>query len=293
MSKPFRWNVARREQLGRLIDGVPSPGYEEIVEDLRACAAPVLAVSGDSDLVFVGRSADSLFDYLSGALASTTWRSRLTLVNLSLREQNLKELHRAYRDRFTPLYNHLSELDLAPAVLVRRRRPIAFVDLVDSGATFAHLVEVLLSWARESRADAKAVVRKIRFIGLTWRTKTSPKTVRWHQCAAWLADFPGDAVKNVSIPGRLWDYLGNRQPKAALSNPPWRWGEPAALRPPRHATNLEALRFALRMYDLGGNQLERTKLITLLTSSPAIREYWMRSLVSGLRRGAARSGAPG
>lgn len=213
MAKPFRWNIARCEQSGRLVDGPPTSSYPEVVEDI----------------------------YLSGVVAATSWGSRLTLLNISLSRQSLKELRRDYPERLRYVCDHLSELELNPEALVRRR-PVAFVDLVNAGSTFRHLAELICGWGRETRVDDSVLVRKIRFVGITCRTKTSPNTVRWHQQADWLADFPSDAAKNVSIPGRLWDYLGNRQGKAEPSNPPWRWGDESTLSPPRQDEHIEASR---------------------------------------------------
>ena len=84
MAVPFRWNVARREQLGRLVDGPPASVYDAFMEDLREASARVVAMAGGSRLAFVGRSPESLFDYLSGVVAETSWEPRLLLANVSL-----------------------------------------------------------------------------------------------------------------------------------------------------------------------------------------------------------------
>jgi hypothetical protein len=283
MSIPFRWNLARREQLGRLTDGQPAPACAEFLDDLRTCAAKTLVRSQNSDLCFVGRSPDSIFDYLGGALAETSWASRLTLVNLSLRGQDLKTIRHDHPQRLAALYDHLAAVHLDPPSL-STRGPTAFVDLVASGATFGQFVDVLLGWTLELGVDPAAVVRNIRFVGITRRTKTSPKTFRWQQHAPWLAQFARSAVKNVSIPGRLWDYLGNSQAKIAVSNPPWRWGATETLAPPHSDKNLEALRLALRVYDFGTTRSEREMLATEIAALPEMREPWARSLVLELRR---------
>lgn len=66
MPNVFRWNIARREQLGRLVTGEPVDGLPAILEEVRRCAARVIAMSADSRLSFVGRSPEALFDYLTG-----------------------------------------------------------------------------------------------------------------------------------------------------------------------------------------------------------------------------------
>lgn len=282
--KPFRWNLSQRAELGRLADGPATPAYPEVVDDLRECAARVLRFCRDSDLVFLGRSPDSVFDYLSGLLRDTSWQSRLSLLNVSVRHHSVAELRRDHRERLDAFHEHLAIVGLDAPDLVRRERPIALVDVVATGATFGHVVEIILAHADELGVDTNAVKRRIRFIGLTWRTHTSPKTIRWHQHAEWLTAFPKNAAKNVSIPGRLWDYIGNRQPKAALWNPPWRWGHPAMLEPLHDESHVQALSFALRIYDAATSADERDKAVRLLSTSPEMKYAWLRALVLELRR---------
>ncbi len=80
-NRPFRWDPVRPDHLGTLPADPPDLWY---VDDLVECAGQVLARCADSDLYLVGRSADSVFDLLSGALEHTTWRDRLHQVPLSV-----------------------------------------------------------------------------------------------------------------------------------------------------------------------------------------------------------------
>ncbi len=86
MNRPFRWDLVRPDQFGTLLEraDVPSLWFPR---DLTECAAKVLARGGDADLHFVGRSADSVHDLLSGVLDGTPWReeSWLRTVITSLR----------------------------------------------------------------------------------------------------------------------------------------------------------------------------------------------------------------
>ena len=62
---PFRWNIANKSELGKLI----KPDYSidnELLDHLRFCVAKIIKYTQDSNLGFVGRSLDSAFDYLSG-----------------------------------------------------------------------------------------------------------------------------------------------------------------------------------------------------------------------------------
>src|SRR5687768_6645100 len=70
---PFRWNLVSPDELGSLLAGTSTPDLW-FLDDLLACSGKVLARSGNGDLVFVGRSLDSMFDLLSGALASDSGR---------------------------------------------------------------------------------------------------------------------------------------------------------------------------------------------------------------------------
>ncbi|HLM67278.1 MAG TPA: hypothetical protein VK358_07110, partial [Longimicrobium sp.] len=133
---PFRWDLSRREQLGRLIETASPPPptwwkpprWEEVLREVRACAARVLARGGDARLFFVGRSPDNLFDYLTGALAHTGWADRCDLLNLSMPGGDVhRELPRPAVEAFRA---QLAALSLTPAEIASAPRVVALVDLV-------------------------------------------------------------------------------------------------------------------------------------------------------------------
>ncbi len=280
MSRPFRWNLARREQLGRLVEGVEAASYPELIDDLRDCCGRVAALSADCDMVFIGRSPESIFDYLSGLLLDTSWVTRLGLVNLSLRWSTEKAVSLEER---RVVREHLTEVNLAPDSIASRERAVAFVDLVSSGETFGNLAALLSAWAGESGVDGNALRRRLRFVGITWRKHTSPNTWRWQQHAEWTRQFRPSAIKNASIEGRLWGYLGNYQTKVSPSNPHWRWADETMLSPTRQEEHLQALRLALRLFDMGRSDDERQRFAARLTQERAMQEAWFRSLVLELR----------
>jgi hypothetical protein len=243
----------------------------------------MLAAADDSDLVFVGRSPESLFDYLTGSLRETGHASRLTLLNLSLRFSPPHQIRRDHPGAMEAVYAHLEAIGLSPGAVASRRRPLALVDLVATGSTLGSLVDLLLDWAEDTGVDEKAIVRRLRLVGITWARKPSPNVERWNQQCAWVRRFRPSAVSSVSVPYRLWGYLGNDQPKVARTNPPSRWTGDALTRPPRAEHHLAAVRFAARLAALAGEREEQLALASELAAQRAMRFDWFRSLVTELR----------
>lgn len=285
---PFRWNLIHRNQLGSLVEGEAAATYNSFPDHLLACCSRVIAFAGDSDLVFVGRSPESIFDHLSGLLFDSTWFDRLELLHFSMRFREESEIRMEHSQAIKAMRSYLERLDLHPEGLATRSRPAAFIDLVASGDTFGRLTTFLHNWAQEIGYDWNAVRRRIRLIGITARTKTSPKTWRWQQHAEWLPLLGSGAVKNVSIPFDLWNYLGNYQDKVSLSYTPSRWGDPALSVPTYHAPQLKALRLAFELFELGREKERREQFVSLLVREPAMRYVWFRMLVQELRSLSAR-----
>jgi hypothetical protein len=269
------------------VDGEPAASYPGFMDELRACCAKVLALSGDAVLVFVGRSPESLFDYLSGILAQSSWSERCVLLNLSL-WQGPGDRHQ----RVTPaarqaLQAQLRELGLDPTSILRSPSPVVLIDVIASGGSLGRLVQLLTAPSQGGLSDAEAVRRRLRIVGITERKKNSPNTWRWHQQVSWAAQFRPSVLKSVSVPWHLWNYLGNIQEKVARTNPPWRWGDAEMLRPPREARHAAALRLALAVYERGLHGPERLGFASELARQPAMRSRWLRQLVLEIRRAAA------
>ena len=230
---PFRWNLLA----GRLPDltGVageeaPWPDYRQ---ELLALAARVWVARGEADLVFVGRSCESLFDLLGGLLHGRPEGRSLRLLLLSLAGSGERDL------RSPGLRANLAAAGLAPAALLGRRRPVALVDVVASGETFQRLLRALRLWCQELRLDPAAVRRKLQVVALS-----DHRYSRWR---GWQGRLVGlaDRVRQVSVPARLWRYLADRQAKVTPSHPPRRWDDPRAARPAREPEHLAALRAAV------------------------------------------------
>lgn len=277
--RPFRWDVRRRNELGSLPAAEPPPAYRGFEDDLLECSARVLAFAGDSDLVFVGRSPESLFDLLSGLLLDTSWSDRLSLLNVSLRSTST--LDEGTRRLVEPYFEALG---LDPRRLERRPRPVAFVDVVGSGRTFERLLKLLYEWGEHEGVDRRAVARKIRVVGLTWREPTSPKTWRWQQHVRWPRELRPNSIKNVSIPGDLFAYLASDQPKASDSFHPGRWGDTSVTQPLRDEEARSALALALHLFDHGRDGETRSRFARELARQPAVTEAWFRSLLLEVKR---------
>src|SRR4029453_11651030 len=109
--------------------GSAMPGHQQ--DRLLRCAASVMRAGGDSDFVFVGRSLESVYDLLSGALSRTSWYDRVQLLQLSLRDHWPEEFHQRHPDRATSLLRYFHTCQLTPQQIMERPRPVVFVDVVD------------------------------------------------------------------------------------------------------------------------------------------------------------------
>ena len=272
---PFRWDLTRPDRLGSLPSDAegPPPWAAQVV----ACAAKVLARSGDADLYFVGRSADSVHDLLSGALRDTSWRGRLGRLPVSLRPYEVYSDHERRR-----LREILAARLPAPADM-GRGRDAAFVDVVGYGATFGSLLAALEHWGADERANLPVIRRKLRFVGLTIEQKTSPNTMRWWQHAAWTRSLPPSAVTNVSIDRYLFHYLAGWQAKTNETHRASRWWDDDVASPPRAEYAREGLGLAVRYTEHGALRSTREALARGIAAEPAVRERWARGLMRELR----------
>ncbi|HZG42478.1 MAG TPA: hypothetical protein VEY93_05915 [Longimicrobium sp.] len=283
---PFRWEVSRREQLGRLPEApLPSPSwpppvrFRALLPEVRSCAARVMARAGDARLVFVGRSLENLFDYSTGALADTAWRDRCELAVVSLR-WNDDRAHREAREAFRA---QLRAVGLAPGAIATAPRPVCFVDLVASGTTFGRLSDELTAWGRDEGVDVNAVRRRVRFVGIPERGKNSPNAWRWFQRVPWRVDYPRSALRGVSVPYWFWRELGDWQEKTVPSHGWQGWRTDAMDGPLRHPEHLRALRLAVKLHERGRTRDERERFCAELVGRPEMREPWLRSLVVQVR----------
>jgi len=154
-----------------------------------------------------------------------------------------------------------------------------FIDVVYSGSTLGNLVSVLHTWSAAAQIDWGAVKAKLRIVGITWSRSPSPHMWRWQAHADWVGLLNRGTIKNVAVPGRLWDYLGNRQAKVTESFSPWRWATGALSAPNYGEEHLAALRLAVDLFDGGRMRQHRERFVALLSQERAMRSLWFRALV--------------
>ncbi|MBA0050602.1 hypothetical protein E0L36_06730 [Streptomyces sp. AJS327] len=253
---------------------------------LVECAARVLARSHAADLVFVGRSLDSMHDLLTGAYAGTPREGGRSLRRLPI---SLRGLYAepSPRER-SRLREHLDAAGLSPSALARRSRQVALTDVVSSGTTFDVLHRELARWIGESGEPWPVIRRKLRYVGVTVRGKTSPNHRRWQQSAGsapWVRTLPAGHVVNVSLEFEVWGWLGNWQPKTAPSFARDRWFDEECDGPVRHPELPDALSDALALVEAGRSRAVRDELVRVLGREPAFAERPVRELAHALRHG--------
>lgn len=278
VSTPFRWSLVPRDQLGTLLDGavppaLPDPG--ELVE----CAAKTLARSGGGRLLFVGRSADSLFDLLSGALQGTDHQDRVARLAYSFTDDPAK----LAGPEVAQARAVLAAGGLTPEHLLRRE-PTALVDLVYEGRTFTGLYRLLRDWAAEENAPWSTARLKLRFVGITSRKPTSPKAWRWQQHVDWVEELPAGSVVKVSLEPGLWSYWGDIQPKLTRSFNPGQWVLPEQPGPQRDERTRAALAEAVALVELGAQRTTRVAMARVIEREPAFEAHWLRLLAAQLRQ---------
>ncbi|MFJ5613364.1 hypothetical protein ACIQCJ_28780 [Streptomyces sp. NPDC093221] len=284
--QPFRWALSSYEgrppdRLGTLADG-SEPVRLWHLPALTQCTGKVLARSRAADLRFVGRSLDSMYDLLTGALEHADRPGGLLRLPLSIRRS--ARLPQPQRER---LREHLAAAGLEPRALARRKRPLAVVDVVHSGSTFDALHRELAAWIAESREPWPVIRRKLRYVGVTPRGKSGPNADRWQQSpdsARWVRTLPAGHVVNVSLPWPEWGWYGNAQPKLNGTFPPSRWFDEDADTPWYHQALPQALAESLALVEAGRSRTVRDGLVRTVAGEPGFADREVRALVSALRR---------
>ncbi len=285
MTKPFRWSLTKREQLGTLVDTVVKPIRltDEFLSDLRAVCARVLALSGAANLAFIGRSPENLFDYLSGVFADIEPAPNRHLIQFSLRYAGEGGVAAMPADQLSGLFDYFTEEGVDAASIATGARPLALVDFVAYGGTMENLITLLKLQAERDQVDWNAVQRRLMIIGLTTRTKNSPNTWRWQQEQDWLGLIPDAVIKNVSAPSRFIFYIANIQPKVTRSHHPGQWAEPRETAATPSADQQRALLHALGLFERANTKDEKARLAALIAKTKQMKSPAVRRLVLQLK----------
>ena len=143
---------------------------------------------------------------------------------------------------------------------------------------------LLRRWVDDEHAQWDVIRRKIRFVGITDRGKTSPNTIRWHQHATWTRELPASAVVNVSLNWPAYHYLADDQRKLNRTFHPGRWLADAD-GPGRSDATRQALAEAAALVAYGRSTQGRTALARAISGEPALAQPWLRSVVLALNHG--------
>jgi hypothetical protein len=283
--KPFRWSIAKREQLGSLVDAAASIDltHDDLLSDIRETTARIIAMADDADLAFIGRTPENFYDYLSGVFSDIDDAPKLHLTHFSLRWSGPGGIRSIEPAKLNGFFDYLFEEGVDAGSISKNRRPLALIDFVVEGGTMQNFIELLHVQAKRNDVDWSAVQRRLRIIGLRVRTHNSPNTWRWQQQQDWLDLIPDTVIKNVSAPAHLLYHLGNDQPKVTQSFHPGRWDASNADDAPMTDEQRQALGLAVRLYDVGLTRNERSKLASLIGQSREMRQPATRHLVSRIK----------
>ncbi|MFI6082270.1 hypothetical protein ACIBBB_15060 [Streptomyces sp. NPDC051217] len=293
--QPYRWSLSafgggRPDQLGTLCPPQDqSPPGDLVLAGLTAVTAKVLARSDGADLCFLGRSLDSMYDLLTGALEHSPWDGKLLRLPVSCMDDDgwSPAAGRRFRE-------HLASVGLEPYALARRSRPIALVDVVAQGRSYGTLHRHLADWVVESREPWTVIRRKLRYVAVTRRVRSSPNTWRWQQDPdnAWVRTLPAHHVTDVSLDRRVWTHLADDQPKVNESFPHWNWFDEPSTLTPRHHRVARALAEARYFTEAGRSTRVREELIRLMAREPGFAGREPRRIALALRtRATSRTGS--
>jgi len=274
---PFRWRIEAPDELGSLI----KPDLElsdRLLSDVRYCAARILAFSQNSRLVFVGRSLDSVHDYLTAILDNTSWHNRLLRLNISLYGHSIGHIRQNHPKSFASLKKYFEELTIDPIAVKSNKIPTSFVDVVCEGGTYEQIFKLLNDWSNELENGSAEMNKKIRFIGITRRKKTSPNTWRWQQQTEWTKYLKSSNIKNVSMEYEFWNYVANYQPKITKSFTPKMWETADSDSPSYAEETIKALNEAHFLYNAGKGKNEKQLFVKELLNKQSMKLDWLRNL---------------
>jgi len=285
---PFRWNIKNEAEIHEVVKAMPVSRLElppNTTTELIRSLSRALAFGGDAHWYFVGRSPESYFDFLSGVFdQKPDFQKRIHLLQFSSGFYRALDIVKEENpDAIPALRRYFEAVGLHPTHIKKRKRKTTFIDIVSAGGTFGALMGIFYDWTKELKEDWDAINDKIRIIGFTIQTHTSPNTWRWQQRRTWVKRLGMKYIKNVSISGILWGYIGNYQAKTVHSFPPGSWDNPRVQYAKYHRKrDLLGLREALFFYRLGKSEEGRKKLRSYMVKEKEVKERWFRDLIGEL-----------
>lgn len=276
-----RWRLDRPAELGSILDDAPPATYGEFLDDLRLCAARMVALADAADLVFVGRSTESVHDYLDGLFAGLDGVPALSLMPLS-GASYISHRDGLYRRSAThpALRAHLHRFGLSPRALLSRGS-VRLVDLVSGGGTMQFVIDAIRLWSEASRLDWRRVRRRLGIVAMTWSRSTSPNAERWWQDDFWRDALPAGAIASVSMHERFYGYVGNIQPKTMDASPIIHGIPTPSI---SHSDErINAARLARHLLNVAATRTERDAFIRVLAQQPQFRSARVRALAGALR----------
>lgn len=296
--KPFRWNMANPKLIKRLRPGVSQrlPDYQ--LDRLLRVGANALR-SGDFDFIVVGRSLENLFDVFSGALARTTWYDRMQMLQLSVRgldsvaairkvilERYARNPLQQFKKKLSHFASYLEHSALLPHQIMNRRRPIAFLDVVAKGTTYALLCDLLKFYCNPT-TDWSAVKSRLHWIVVLPEREGLEEDPWKPSDSSWTAEFEESQIHQVNLNTDFWCYLVDEQFKSTRSYPPTGWGHAWYASPPPSDWSWMsyAARGSRELYRRG--EKSRRRLAHLLDEPPEPSDE-IKTLARELRREARR-----
>lgn len=283
MSKPFRWNIEKRNELGSLINEGSIEIERDFILELIESIARIIAFSDNSKIFFIGRSPENYFDFLKGVYCENRrLKQQINLFQFSGRRIKHNELTNYYSPKLSELRNQMSSIGLSPKQILSCKYNTALVDLVYSGSTMQNLITILKHWANQEKSDWNNTKTKLRIVGITERTKNSPYTWRWQQQTDSLEILAGIKIKNVSVSRGFWTELGDDQSKVTPSNSISKWDTNELTKPIINKEHIEGLNFAFNLNNLGKNKKVKNYLKAKMNEQSEMNYKWFKDWKQGI-----------
>eukprot|EP01102_Stenamoeba_stenopodia_P013625 TRINITY_DN4446_c0_g2_i1.p1 TRINITY_DN4446_c0_g2~~TRINITY_DN4446_c0_g2_i1.p1 ORF type:complete len:483 (-),score=110.02 TRINITY_DN4446_c0_g2_i1:50-1498(-) len=294
---PFRWDLNNVTGLGRKafiyrnklslnkhlandLRRMKCYDFWKFFEEFQRCVANTLALSHGSDLLFLGRSPEMIYDFLCGCFKDDeSLVSKLKLMHFSMRsvdEYEWKHDIIGPSSRMSHMMTYMTSLGLDPQSLLKRKTPIAIVDFVYGGETLDNLLWLIRAWTIQLKCDWNAVRQKIMVIAIrsVARLDVTLRGQEWmetyggpkHWFTVWTSDI-------------FWVAVADRLIHMEHSYPMYQWGKNVRKRVVRAGLHTE-LFFYETAQTKGGRQEFVSELVKV---NAGMRQAWFRSLVIWLK----------